>query len=38
LKTLWDYRHPGYAERFWQQWYGRAISSGIKPLQQFAPP
>lgn len=36
LKTLWDYRHTGYAERFWQQWYDRAISSGIKPLQQFA--
>lgn len=36
LKTLWDYRHAGYAERFWQQWYRRAADSGIKPLQQFA--
>lgn len=36
LKTLWGYRHAGYAERFWQQWYSRAVASGIKPLQLFA--
>jgi len=36
LKTLWDYRHPGYALRFWQQWYGRAIRSRIEPLKAFA--
>jgi transposase len=36
LKTLWDYRHPGYALRFWQQWYRRAIRSRIAPLKAFA--
>jgi transposase len=36
LKALWDYRHPGYAKRFWQDWYRRAMSSGIGPLCQFA--
>lgn len=36
LKTLWDYRHSGYALRFWQQWYRRAIRSRIEPLQAFA--
>nr|WP_061960051.1 ISL3 family transposase [Cupriavidus pauculus] len=36
LKTLWAYRHPGYARRFWQEWYERAMASGIAPLCQFA--
>jgi transposase len=36
LKALWSYRHAGYAQRFWQQWYRRAVGSGIPPLQQFA--
>lgn len=36
LKALWDYRHPGYALRFWQQWYRRAIRSRIEPLKAFA--
>ena len=36
LKTLWDYRHSGYAERFWQQWYARAMRSRIAPLKAFA--
>lgn len=36
LKALWSYRHPGYARHFWQQWYRRAMSSGIKPLKTFA--
>lgn len=36
LKALWDYRHPGYARRFWEGWYERAMSSGIGPLCQFA--
>lgn len=36
LKTLWDYRHAGYAQRFWQQWYRRAVRSRIKPLVAFA--
>ena len=36
LKAMWDYRHAGYAERFWKQWYRRAIRSRIEPLQRFA--
>lgn len=36
LKALWDYRHVGYAERFWQQWYRRALRSQIAPLAAFA--
>lgn len=36
LKSLWDYRHSGYALRFWQQWYRRAITSRIAPLKKFA--
>jgi len=36
LKTLWHYRHPGYAVRFWQQWYRRAMRSHIEPLKAFA--
>lgn len=36
LKTLWQYRHADGAEQFWQQWYDRAVGSGIQPLQLFA--
>ena len=36
LKALWDYRHPGYAARFWRQWYQRARRSRIAPLMAFA--
>jgi transposase len=36
LKMLWEYRHPGYAERFWRGWYRRAMSSRIEPLKAFA--
>ena len=36
LKALWHYRHAGYAQRFWQQWYQRAIRSRIAPLVAFA--
>ena len=36
LKHLWHYWHAGYARRFWQQWYRRAISSRIEPLKKFA--
>lgn len=36
LKALWSYRHAGYAQRFWQQWYRRAVRSRIKPLVAFA--
>jgi transposase len=36
LKELWAYRHTGYAIRFWEQWYARAIRSRIEPLKAFA--
>jgi len=36
LKQLWQYRDAGYAQGFWQQWYDRAVNSGIKPLKRFA--
>ncbi len=36
LKALWDYRHAGYAQRFWQHWYRRAVRSRIAPLVAFA--
>ena len=36
LKELWDYRHTGYATRFWEQWHARAIRSRIEPLKRFA--
>jgi len=36
LKHLWDYRYQGAAQRFWKEWYGRAIRSRIKPLKRFA--
>jgi transposase len=36
LKALWDYRHTGYASRFWRGWYRRAIRSRIEPLKLFA--
>src|SRR5690606_31454499 len=36
LKHLWDYTYPGAAQRFWKQWYNRAIRSRIQPLKDFA--
>jgi len=36
LKALWDYRHAGYAKRFWDQWYHRAMRSRIPALKKFA--
>ncbi len=36
LKALWDYRHVGYAWRFWLEWFQRAIRSRIEPLKLFA--
>jgi transposase len=36
LKHLWDYKYPGAAMRFWDQWYNRAIRSRIAPLKKFA--
>ncbi len=36
LKHLWDYKYPGAARRFWDQWHERAVESGIEPLVKFA--
>ena len=36
LKELWSYRHEGYARRFWNGWYRRAMRSRIAPLKAFA--
>lgn len=36
LKELWNYTYPKAAQRFWDQWYQRAIESGIAPLITFA--
>ena len=36
LKQLWLYRHSGYAKRLWEDWYQRAMDSGIAALIQFA--
>lgn len=36
LKQLWRYRYEASALRFWQQWYRRALSSGLEPLKRFA--
>ena len=36
LKHLWDFRSEGWARRFWEQWYQRAIRSRIEPLKAFA--
>jgi transposase len=36
LKELWDYRYEKPARSFWQSWFGRAMRSGLEPLQNFA--
>lgn len=36
LKRLWGYRQQAAARKFWNQWYQRAIDSGIKALISFA--
>ncbi|MFN2603585.1 MAG: ISL3 family transposase [Gemmatimonadaceae bacterium] len=36
LKRLWGFRDPEVASRFWNEWYQRAMNSGIKPLMAFA--
>jgi transposase len=35
LKEMSDYRHEGYARRFWKGWFRRAIRSRIEPLKTF---
>ena len=36
LKSLWSYRYPDAAVRFWREWYTRAVRSRLKPLALFA--
>lgn len=36
LKSLWQYRYAGPAEKLWRQWYHRAMCSRIEPLKRFA--
>ena len=36
LKHLWDYRYVGAAQRFWEEWYARAMRSRLEPLKDFA--
>jgi len=36
LKQLWGTRSPWQAYRFWKQWYGKAMQSGIDALIRFA--
>ncbi len=36
LKHLWSYTYPGAAQRFFHEWYQRAIHSRIEPLKTFA--
>lgn len=36
LKQLWRCRYPEAALRFWQDWYARAMASGIPALMRFA--
>jgi transposase len=36
LSHLWSYRSKAAAERFWKQWYRRAMYSKIEALKKFA--
>jgi len=36
LKRLWSYRREGWARRFWDHWYERAMASRIPALMAFA--
>jgi transposase len=36
LKSLWTYRYPDAALRFWKEWHRRAVCSRITPLKRFA--
>ena len=36
LNHLWSYRSRAAANKFWNQWYRRAIYSKIEPLKKFA--
>ena len=36
LAHLWDYVYHGAAQKFWEEWYSRAVQSRIEPLKTFA--
>jgi len=36
LKLLWRYRREGWARRWFEHWYRRAIHTKIQPLKRFA--
>jgi transposase len=36
LKHFWDHRYEGAVQRFWKEWYDRAVRSRIDPLKRFA--
>ena len=36
LKHVWHYTYPGAAQRFFNDWYHRAVRSRIQPLKVFA--
>lgn len=36
LKQLWCFRYPAVAQRYWRQWYRRALASRLPPLIAFA--
>ena len=37
LRALWHYHHPGWARRFWKQWYFWATHSRLQPVIDVAP-
>ena len=36
LKALWSNRDPDEARGFWEEWYQRAMESGVAAIQRFA--
>jgi transposase len=36
LRALWHYRRPGWARRFWRQWYFWATHSRLQPVIDMA--
>ena len=36
LKALWSHQDPDEARGFWEEWYQRAMESGVAAIQRFA--
>ncbi|TVO63234.1 transposase [Spiribacter aquaticus] len=36
LKALWSHRDPDEARGCWEEWYQRAMESGVAAIQRFA--